>query len=48
MNILVNNRINTMIKSRYNNYEAEMSYFVVDSITEMLPVIRENLGNYAE
>jgi len=36
MNSLVNNRTNTTIKSRYSNYKAEMSYFVIDSITGIL------------
>lgn len=36
-NVLVNNSTSARIRSRYNNYQADMFCFIVDNITGMLP-----------
>jgi len=36
-NVLISHSTTTVIKSKYNNHQAELSCFVVDSITGMLP-----------
>lgn len=36
-NVVINNRAISTIKSKYNNYHAEISCYVVNSITGMLP-----------
>lgn len=36
-NVTINNRVTSKIRSKYNNYYAEISCYIVDSITGLLP-----------